>query len=239
MGLGEVGTFDVDGVMVNQVIELEQHGLLLLYTGWNQGTDVPYKTMAGLAVSTDGGVSFNRLSKGPLLGIDSRHPYFTNTPFLIKSESGGLNLFYGSGIKWIDVKGKLEPQYQIKSAITTDLKVWKENEEFKLEEKLEFESNVRPWVDIVSGGYKLYYCFRGTQDFRNGFDSYKIAVSESENLITWGKPTEIAFCNNINQLRLSMYAYPALINTQDDRKLLFFNGDSFGRDGFYLAMVGS
>jgi hypothetical protein len=239
MDLGEVGTFDVDGVMVNQVVEMDQHGLLLLYTGWNRGTDVPYKTMAGLAVSTDGGFTFNRLSKGPLLGIDSIHPYFTNTPFLLKSESGSLNLFYGSGVNWIDVEGKLEPQYQIKSATTTDLKVWKERKEFNLETKLEFESNVRPWVDVDDEGFKLYYCFRGTKDFRNGSDSYKIAVTESEDLISWGKPSEIALLNKIDQLQLSMYAYPALINTKDGRKLLFFNGDSFGRYGFYLAMVES
>ena len=94
-------------------------------------------------------------------------------------------------------------------------------------------------MDIESGVYKFYYCFRGKHDFRNGFDPYKIAVSGSKNLITWRKPTKIALYNNIDQLHSSMYAYPALINTLYDRKLLFFNGVSFGRDGFYLAMVGS
>jgi hypothetical protein len=235
--LGKLGTFDADGVMVNQVINLEGFGLLLLYTGWSRGTDVPYKTMAGVAASQDGGVTFERVSKGPLLGIDSRDPYFTNTPYLLKLDSGDFNLFYGSGIDWIRVGNKLEPQYQIKIATSRNLNSWVKNDEFIVEPKLDFESNVRPWVDFKDGIYYLYYCYRGTQDFRNGFDSYRIGVSTSKNLRDWDCPTDISFINSKNSKNLLMNAYPAIVNLMDSRKIMFFNGNSFGREGFYLAKV--
>jgi hypothetical protein len=188
MELGKPGTFDADGVMVNQVIQTNELGTLLLYTGWSKSTGVPYKTMAGIAVSKDGGISFNRISDGPFLGIDQIDPLFVNTPFLLQDKTSMWQLFYASGIKWHKINERMEPQYQIKRAKSKHLQGWQKNEKYLLPNMLVNESNVRPWIVLEDNEYTLFYSYRGTEDFRDGNDAYKIALSRTNDFLTWTSP---------------------------------------------------
>ena len=66
LDFGKPGTFDDDGVMPSYVLSHEGQ-LLMYYSGWNQRVSTPYHNAMGLAISQDNGLSFNRLSDGPII----------------------------------------------------------------------------------------------------------------------------------------------------------------------------
>ena len=78
LDLGKPGTFDDSGVMPSCIVN-DGGRKYLYYTGWNLGVTVPYTLSVGLAVSTDGGVTFSRMFEGPGRGPHyrtSRIPLF-------------------------------------------------------------------------------------------------------------------------------------------------------------------
>jgi len=54
----------------------------LYYIGWNVAGTVPHRLAIGLAVSHDGGETFQRHSKGPLL-IGASATHFTTLPWVM------------------------------------------------------------------------------------------------------------------------------------------------------------
>src|SRR5690349_17441861 len=60
LDLGELGTFDDSGVTGSCLVEHEGR-LHLYYSGWSLGVTVPFYFYVGLAVSTDGGETFERV----------------------------------------------------------------------------------------------------------------------------------------------------------------------------------
>src|SRR5207302_5093015 len=64
LSLGSLGAFDDSGSMPSCLVR-HQGKLYLFYIGWNQGVTVPYRNAIGLAVSGDGGLSFERAFEGP------------------------------------------------------------------------------------------------------------------------------------------------------------------------------
>lgn len=232
--LGEIGTFDRDGVMVSSIIEISNQ-IYLYYTGWSVSSEVPYTTSVGLAISKDNGSTFTRYSKGPILGIDQNNHLFTNTPYVSKINSS-YRCFYGSGLNWIERNNKWEPQYQIKEATSSDGINWKTTENHVISTLLELESNVRPWLIKINEEYHLYYCFRGTNDFRNGTDSYNIAFAISKDLKSWSHPKVLHELQIFKEEELKMCAYPAVIEW-NGRTLLFYNGNTFGKYSIYVIEI--
>ena len=71
LDLGEPGAFDMDGVGYPWVVE-NGGEVWMYYVGWNRlNGDVPFRNQVGLAVSRDGGETFKRFSRAPLLPL---HP---------------------------------------------------------------------------------------------------------------------------------------------------------------------
>jgi hypothetical protein len=43
-----------------------------------------------------------------------------------------------------------------------------------------FEAITRPYVVRARNGFRMWFCFRGSQDFRDGFDACRIGYATSE-----------------------------------------------------------
>jgi hypothetical protein len=85
LDLGKPGTFDDSGVMPSCIVN-EAGRKLLYYNGWNRGVSVPYRVSIGLAASTDGGVTFERLFEGPIVDRTHIEPYFCAMPSVLVDE---------------------------------------------------------------------------------------------------------------------------------------------------------
>src|SRR5690606_489475 len=65
LGCGDLGCFDDGGAMPSWIANHEGRKFLY-YVGWNAGVTVSYRNSIGLAASDDGGITFQRLFKGPI-----------------------------------------------------------------------------------------------------------------------------------------------------------------------------
>src|SRR5260221_277404 len=83
LGPGALGTFDDSGVTPASVVR-EGDRILLYYTGWMLGHSVPFYYSVGLAVSDDGGKSFHRVSRAPILDRNDVDPCLTASPCVLK-----------------------------------------------------------------------------------------------------------------------------------------------------------
>ena len=92
LDLGRLGTFDDCGVMPSWILNHDGKKYLY-YIGWTVRTTIPYHNSIGLAISTDGGRSFERFSEGPLFGETYLEPFFTGTScVLLKWDSGRIGI---------------------------------------------------------------------------------------------------------------------------------------------------
>ena len=108
--LGRLGTFDDCGIMPSWIVN---HGdeKYLYYIGWTVRRTVPFHNSIGLAISKDGGRSFERFSEGPLFGSTYREPYFNGTSCVLVENGIWKKNWYLSCTTWEVINGRPEPFY--------------------------------------------------------------------------------------------------------------------------------
>ena len=231
--LGKPGTFDEHGIMPSCAIR-EGDKVLLFYTGWSRGASVPYTNSTGLAVSEDGGETFRKVSEGPILGKGLHDPYSATSPCVLK-DGDNWHMWYCSGTGWLNLKGKYEHTYDIKHARSFDGVSWQTDGQTSIGPTTEHEALTRPFVISRSDGYHMWFCYRGSRDFRDGEDAYRIGYAFSSDLISWHRKDEEAGIGPAaTGWDSKMIAYPAVV-TLSERTLMFYNGNGFGCEGFGYA----
>jgi hypothetical protein len=209
----------------------------LYYVGWNQGVSVPYRTAIGLAVSTDGGVTFERVFDGPIVDRTSLEPYFCLTGHVIVDE-GTWKLWYASTTGFVEVHGKPEPQYQIKYAESSDGREWTRPNVTCIDYKRNGESNGRPCVIKENGRYRMWYCYRGIVDYRTDKDqSYRLGYAESPDGIRWQRLDHLVGLEPSEEGWDSMMvAYPSVYEHRGTKYMLYA-GNGFSETGFGYAVL--
>lgn len=234
LDLGRLGTFDDSGVMPTCVVDADGEKYLY-YVGWNQGVTVPYRNAVGVAVSTDGGVTFSRVHEGPVVDRSRDEPFFTASPFVLR-ESGTWRMWYASSTGWLVVDGCPEPLYVIKYAESDDGLNWRRENITCIEPKHPEEANARPWVVATSSGYQMWFCYRQSRGYRTDpATSYRIGYAESSDGVSWQRLDEEAGIDVSPEGWDSvMLTYPSVYEHEGVRRLLY-NGNGFGETGIGYA----
>ena len=232
--LGELGTFDDGGIMPCCILEHE--GLLYLYyVGWNPSGSVPYRNAVGLAVSDDRGLTFRRMFPGAVVDRNRHEPFFTASPWVMK-EKETWHMWYASGTGFKVVDGKPEPLYIIKYARSENGFDWIRDNITCIEPRKGDEANARATVIKDDEIYKMWYAYRGSYDFRDGTDSYQIGYAESKDAVNWIRMDERAGIRySESGWDSKMQTYPCVMEV-GDQKLLFYNGNGFGKTGIGYAI---
>jgi len=234
MELGELGTFDDGGIMPCCTVDTE-NGLYLYYVGWNPSGSVAYRNAVGLAVSHDDGKTFERMFPGAIVDRNRTEPFFTASPFVMR-EDEKWNMWYASSTGFVEIKGKPEPLYIIKYADSEDGINWRRKNKTCIAPKDKFEANARATVIKNNGVYRMWYAYRGSFDFRDGKDSYRIGYAESTNAVDWERMDEKAGIEYSQKgWDSKMQTYPAVVE-HNEKKYLFYNGNGFGKTGIGLAV---
>jgi sucrose-6-phosphate hydrolase SacC (GH32 family) len=234
--VGKPGTFDEHGIMPSCAVK-DGEKVFLYYSGWSRGASVPYTNSTGLAVSEDGGETFWKLSEGPILGKGIHDPYSATSPCVLK-EDNVWHMWYCSGTGWLEIGGKYEHTYDIKYARSNDGINWSPQGTTTLSPRTEFEALTRPFVTRRPDGYHMWFCYRGSHDFRDGEDAYKIGYASSTDLNTWQRnDDEAGIAPSETGWDSRMVAYPAVV-TLAGQTLMFYNGNGFGYEGFGYASLG-
>ena len=232
--LGELGTFDDGGIMPCSAVRLSDTCIYLYYVGWNPSVSVSYRNAIGIAVSVDNGFTFQRMFKGSIVDRNIKEPFFTASPCVLK-ENNTWHMWYASCTGFIKVSEKTEPLYQIKYAVSANGVDWMRPDITCIIPANKFECTARPSVIKAEGKYKMWYTYRGSFDYRDGVDSYKIGYAESLDGITWIRKDYAAGINfSDTGWDSTMQTYSSVIEI-NKKRFLFYNGNGFGRTGIGVA----
>ncbi len=236
LGLGQLGTFDDNGVKPSCIVTRDDKKYLF-YVGWNRTVTVPYRNAIGVAISEDGGLTFKRLYEGPIIDRNPLDPYFIAGHFVM-IENGIWRIWYGSSTGWDIVNGQPEPRYLIKYAESSDVSNWVRKNQICLSYKFESEAISRPSVIKENGGYRMWYCFRGNLDYRtNKAQSYRIGYAESSDGISWTRKDEqVGIEPSETGWDSIMVEYP-FVYYHKEVKYMLYNGNGFGETGFGYAVM--
>lgn len=234
LNFGNPGTFDDEGVMPSCTIK-QDNQLFLYYSGWNQRINVPYHNAMGFAISHDDGLTFTRMFEGPIMDRITTEPYLAVTPTILKDDNT-LKMWYVSGIKWVLIEKKYEPVYVIKYASSVDGIHWQRPNITCISQQYQNEAFSRPCVLKINNQFRMWYCYRDSINYRDGNGSYKIGYSESNDGITWQrKDSEAGISTSVEGWDSKMICYPYVVNL-DNKLIMFYNGNSFGKTGFGYAI---
>lgn len=232
LALGEPGAFDDSGIMLTSVIEKDKD-IYLYYIGWNLGVTVPFRNAIGLAVSKDGGETFNRMFKGPVIDRNRIEPHFVASNCVIKKENQYI-MYYLSCIGWEEIEGKMMHRYHIKWATSQNLIDWERNNNIAIDFKYSNEYAISvPRVIEHNGKYRMWYSYRGGPYS----EKYRIGYAESDDAMIWvRKDDQVGLTTSENDWDSDMVCYPCVFDHKG-KLMMLYNGNDYGRTGIGLAVL--
>jgi hypothetical protein len=236
LSLGRLGAFDDSGAMPSCMVDWAGKKYLF-YIGWNRGVTVPYRNAIGLAVSSDGGLNFERVFEGPIVDRTRSEPYFCASPFAMIDE-GKWKLWYASATGFVVVDGKPEPVYQVKYAESTDGHEWVRPNITCLHYRFDGEANARPCVIKEHNRYRMWYCYRGSVNYRTDkTQSYRIGYAESSDGVGWERLDDrVGIERGDEGWDSMMMEYPFVYEHRGVKHMLY-NGNGFGETGIGYAVL--
>ena len=232
LDVGEPGTFDDNGVVPCAVIRRDGQ-LLMHYAGYQLGVKVKFLAFGGLAISDDGGESFDRYSQVPVLERTSEELYFKAAHCVLWDE-GVWKIWYTGGSAFTEKDGLSFPVYDTRYVESSDgihpngkgevCLMPQGGDEYRLG---------RGHVIKTDGLYRMIYA-RGTKSA-----GMQLGYAESTDGRVWTRKDEEV------GLRLSdagwdsrHISYPNFCRV-GDRVYLFYNGNDYGKTGFGYAELES
>lgn len=231
---GRKGTFDENGIIPSYIVIIKDT-ILLYYAGWSRCSNVPYKNFTGVALSVDGGNTFQKHSEGPVLGMDINNPLSATGPCIV-NRSGKYFCIYSTGIDWIEVDGKLEHTYLLTSATSSDGFYWDCNDDLLIKPENEFMAHCKPAVFFSNGVYHMWFSKRGSHNFRTpGVTAYRLGYAFSYDYCKWQRSDSECGIDVSNEgWDSEMICYPHIIECEG-KVIMFYNGNGFGKSGFGYA----
>jgi hypothetical protein len=235
LDLGAPGAFDEDGVMPSCVV-VSGARRLLFYIGWSRAATAPYRLSIGLAVSGDGGATFERVDAGPVVGQQLGEPFLATAPCVIR-DGGTWRMWYSSGTGWRRGDAVLEPTYEIRHRASEDGVRWHAADATCIAARVPTEALGRPWVIRDGERYRMWFSFRWTAGFRTDrSQSYRIGYAESADGLTWErKDDEAGIERSDDGWDAEMIEYSSVYDHRGARYMLY-NGNGFGRTGIGRAV---
>ncbi len=234
LSLGNVGEFDEFGIYPASVIR-DGSSVHAYYGGWTRCESVPFNVAIGAATSVDGGETFRKLGRGPVLSYSPDEPFVLSGP-KIRRFGDRWYLFYIAGCKWKEIDGRPEPVYKIRMAWSTDGMTWTKAGKDLLASRLEEdEAQASPDVYLCNGRYHMFFCYRRSANFRGKENGYRIGYAVSDDLLHWTRDDSKAGIDVSDEgWDSEMISYPHVFGL-DGETYMFYLGNQVGREGFGIA----
>lgn len=238
IALGELGCFDEHGIFPMNVVRVgvEIYG----YTcGWSRRVSVSVDTAIGLAISRDGGRTFQRTGHGPVLAASLHEPYLVGDGF-VRVIGGIFHMWYIFGAGWRSFRAHSAPDrtYKIGHATSFDGVNWQKEEARQIITNMlgPDESQALPTVIQIDGVSHMFFCYRQSYDFRkNRNRGYRVGHAYSTDLSNWTRDDSALHLDTTSgEWDSDMLCYPHVFDC-NGRIYLLYNGNEFGRHGFGLA----
>ncbi|MBQ5948339.1 hypothetical protein [Massilia sp. ST3] len=236
LALGDLGEFDEFGTYPVSVTR-EGDEVRAYYAGWTRCESVPFNTAIGMATSLDGGATFRKAGRGPVLPYTLDEPFVLSGPKVRRFE-GQWQLFYIAGRKWKLVEGRAEPVYKIRMATSSDGVHWTKLNRDLVESRIEDdEAQASPDVIYAKGKYHMFFCYRYSSNYRGKQFGYRIGYASSTDLKHWTRDDARAGLDvSAEGWDDEMVSYPHVFEL-DGRIYMAYLGNGVGRYGFGLAVL--
>ena len=228
LDIGEPGAFDENGVVPTCTLEVEGR-LYMYYVGYQLGWQVRYYQFEGLAVSDDGGDSFRRVRRVPV--IERSDPEMLNrTSAFVRRRGPRFQMWYVGGSDWTVVSGKALPLYTITSLESDDPARGGPEGRVCIDYESEDEHAFgKPFVIEDGGLHKMFYSVRTRSK------GYRLGYAESADGVSWErKDSEVGLDVSASGWDSEMVAYAAVVRLPG-RAYMFYNGNNLGESGFGYA----
>lgn len=230
LDIGRPGAFDENGVLPTCVVPVGER-LYMYYVGYQLGTKLKYFQFQGLAISDDGGDSFTRAQRVPV--IDRSDAELVNrTSAFVRRDGDRFRMWYVGGSEWTEVERKPLPVYNMRYLESDDGIHWPPEGRVCLDYADEDEHAFgRPWVFGEDGDYRMLYSVRTrSKDYRLGY-------AESSDGIAWERrDDQVGIDVSDSGWDSEMIAYASLVE-YEGTTYLFYNGNERGRTGFGYAVL--
>jgi len=235
--LGSLGCFDEHGIFPMNVVR-DKDKILAYTTGWNRRVSVSTDASIGLAISSDDGVTFEKVGKGPVLSSSLHEPFLVGDAFVSIYE-GVYHMWYIHGTKWASIVSENNPDrvYKIAHASSNDGLNWNRDNHQIISDRLNTdECQALPTVVFFDDKYHMFFCYRYATDFRkNKNRAYRIGYAFSSDLVNWTRDDEnVGIDVTQGEWDSDMLCYPHVFRC-DDKIYMLYNGNEFGRFGFGVA----
>jgi hypothetical protein len=232
LDIGAPGTFDDNGVTPMCIIP-KGNRLLLYYTGWQLGVNVRYYLFTGLATSADGGETFERYSRVPVLDRSDKE-LFVRTAVHVHADGNNWRMWYIGGDRWVTVGSKQVPSYNMRCLDSSDGYNWPETGAVCLDVTGPDEYGFgRPYVLRQADRYQMWYSIR---TFSKG---YRLGYAESADGVNWTRMDDrVGIDVSPSGWDSEMICY-SVINETPHGTYMFYNGNNYGETGFGCAVLES
>jgi len=230
LDIGVPGTFDDAGVVPSYIHTHKDGTKFLYYFGWQLLHKTSRYLLAGLAVSHDGGITFERYQQTPILERLTTERFLRSTTSVLE-ERGVYKCWYGASNEIIDIHGHPVPTYNIHYTTSNDGIHWaagtscmsfKDPEEFAL---------IRPWVIKEDNLYKMFYSVRKIDK------GYNMGYAESVDGMKWLRKDDIVGISRSNSgWDSEMICFSSVVDYKGQR-YMFYNGNNYGESGFGVAFL--
>ena len=225
LDLGNAGCFDSDGVAYPCLVRSGDR-IYMYYAGWMKlGGRVPWVTKMGLAISEDGGQTFTRASRAPILPLTNNDPIGATSAWISAVSSSDWEMYYTKLLPWRMEPSPPRPNYNIWKAKSRDGIHW-----------IAENKNIIPHRD---GEYALCapcpFQFENNQFmfFTARGDRYRLFLAESPNGDDYrrtGAPVHIEPGDWDNEMQCYCH-----VLTIGGSTFIFYAGNGFGRAGVGYA----
>ncbi len=226
--MGELGCFDDNGVTASWLVN-HNSKKYLYYIGWKPRSTTRFGLMTGLAVSADGGETYVRHSRAPVLNLTNREPFSILTAPCVLKDQGKWRMWYVSCDGWLEAD---LPRYNIKYAESADGLTWDQPGTVCIDYASSKETALaRPCVLFEKGKYRMWY------SFKDPAIGYRMGYAESADGLKWERLDHLAGLSvSESGWDSEMIEYPYVFN-HDGHKYMLYNGNGYAKDGVGLAVM--
>lgn len=227
---GPIGTFDCDGAIPASVIKVGNK-LYMYYSGWNRGWKEPlFSSSVGLAISKDGGNTFEKYSTVPVFGRTEIDPITVMAPCVYRLKNEYI-MNYSSIEKWEELDNEYYSWYYTKYATSIDGIQWDASGKIAIPLKKGENHIARMSVISIGDEYEGWYCYMEEES-----EQYRIGYAASHDGKNWIRKDESAGMElSGSGWDSESQAYPYVI-VWNGKRYMFYNGNRFGYDGVGLAI---
>lgn len=233
LDIGGDGCFDENGVFPAHAFTINTDTIYLYYTGFQLGSKIRHYNFGGLAVSNDGGDSFSRIGRSPILDRQEEGLFVRAGQSIYPDEASGYHSVYSAGSSWFECGNEQRPVYDIFYQKTPDGIVMQNKGKKIIEADFNYEHGLgRPQIIKFSDWYYCFYTRRIIKDMK-----YFMGAARSKNLLEWEKVDDIFDDLNFGkkgEFDSDMMYFPSILKISETRGLIFYSGNYFGEGGLGL-----